>query len=40
MIVRDLDELNASGRYQEKAGVWTSARYLMKADDVGSYPIL
>ncbi len=35
MIVRDLDELKASGGYQEKAGVWTSARYLMKADDVG-----
>ena len=35
MIVRDLEELKASGGYQEKAGVWTSARYLMKADDVG-----
>lgn len=35
MIVRDLDELKKSGGYQEKPGVWTSARYLMKTDDVG-----
>lgn len=35
MIVRDLDELKSSGGYQEKAGVWTSARYLMRSDDVG-----
>ena len=35
MIVRNLDQLKASGGYQEKAGVWTSARYLMKTDDVG-----
>lgn len=35
MIVRNFDELKTSGSYQEKAGVWTSARYLMRADDVG-----
>lgn len=35
MIIRNLNELKASGGYQEKVGVWTSARYLMKADGVG-----
>lgn len=35
MIVRNLDELKASGRYAEKAGLWSSARYLLKDDNVG-----
>ncbi len=35
MIVRNLDELKSSGRYAEKEGVWTSARYLLKDDGVG-----
>ena len=35
MIVRNLDELEASGRYAQKPGVWTSARYLLKDDAVG-----
>ena len=35
MIVRNLDELKSSGRYAEKEGVFTSARYLLKDDGVG-----
>ena len=35
MIVRDLSDLKASGRYGEKPGVWTSSRYLLREDDVG-----
>lgn len=35
MIVRSLEDLKAEGRYQEKTGVWTSARYLLRDDDVG-----
>lgn len=35
MIVRSLDELKSSGRYAEKHGLWTSARYLLKDDGVG-----
>lgn len=35
MIVRNLDELKSSGRYAEKQGLWTSARYLLKEDGVG-----
>lgn len=35
MIVRSLDELKASGAYREKAGVWSSARYLVRDDNVG-----
>lgn len=35
MIVRNLDELKASGRYAEKQGLWSSARYLLKDDGVG-----
>ena len=35
MIVRDLNELKDTGRYAEKAGLWTSARYLLKDDGVG-----
>lgn len=35
MIVRHMEELKLSGAFQEKMGIWTSARYLMKADGVG-----
>lgn len=35
MIVRSLDDLKAEGRYRENPGVWTSARYLLRDDDVG-----
>lgn len=35
MIVRNLNELKSTGRYAEKEGLWTSARYLLKDDDVG-----
>jgi len=35
MIVRDLSELKASGRFVEKEGQWSSARYLLKDDGVG-----
>ena len=35
MIVRSLEELQATGRYAEKAGVFTSARYLLRDDQVG-----
>lgn len=35
MIVRDLAELEASGRYAEKPGSWSSARYLLKDDGMG-----
>jgi L-ectoine synthase len=35
VIVRSLEQLKASGRYAEKPGVWTSSRYLLKADGVG-----
>ena len=35
MIVRNLDELRSSGRYAEKAGHWSSARYLLRDDEVG-----
>ena len=35
MIVRSLQELKASGRYQENPGVWTSSRYLLRDDAVG-----
>lgn len=35
MIVRSLEQLKASGRYAENPGVWTSSRYLLKADGVG-----
>ena len=35
MIVRNLNELKSSGRYAEKEGLWTSARYLLKDDAVG-----
>ena len=35
MIVRSLDDLKDSGAYAENPGVWTSARYLLRADGVG-----
>lgn len=35
MIVRSLDQVKASGGYGEKPGVWSSARYLLKTDNVG-----
>jgi len=35
MIVRSLDNLKAEGRYKEKPGVWSSARYLLRDDGVG-----
>ena len=35
MIVRSLEDLQASGRYAEKPGVFTSARYLLREDRVG-----
>ena len=30
MIVRSLEDLQATGRYAEKPGVFTSARYLLR----------
>ena len=35
MIVRSLDDLKNEGRYREKPGVWSSARYLLRDDGVG-----
>ncbi|MGI9405810.1 MAG: ectoine synthase [Hyphomicrobiaceae bacterium] len=35
MIVRSLEDLKSQGRYREKTGVWSSARYLLRDDDVG-----
>ncbi len=35
MIVRTLDDLKAEGRYREKPGVWSSARYLLRDDGLG-----
>ena len=35
MIVRSLDDVKAAGSYGEKPGVWSSARYLLRTDDVG-----
>ena len=35
MIVRTLDDVKQRGSYGEKAGVWTSARYLQRDDNVG-----
>lgn len=35
MIVRTLADLKATGSFREKTGVWTSARYLMRADGLG-----
>ncbi len=35
MIVRTLAGLKEEGRYREKPGVWSSARYLLRQDNVG-----
>ena len=35
MIIKSIDDVKASGGYQEKPGVWTSTRYLLKDDGVG-----
>ncbi len=35
MIVRSLNDLKQSGGYAEKEGHWTSARYLLREDNVG-----
>lgn len=35
MIVKNLEDIKSSDGYQEKAGVWSSARYLLRGDDVG-----
>ncbi|MDG1368570.1 MAG: ectoine synthase [Acidimicrobiales bacterium] len=35
MIIRSIEDLQATGRYAEKAGVFTSARYLLREDQVG-----
>ena len=35
MIVKTLEQVKQSGGYQEKPGVWTSTRYLLREDGVG-----
>lgn len=35
MIVRSISDVKASGGFAEQAGHWSSARYLLQADDVG-----
>ena len=35
MFVRDIDDLKANGSYREKEGAWSSARYLLSADQAG-----
>jgi L-ectoine synthase len=35
MIVRTLEDLKQTGRYAEKPGHWSSARYLLRDDAVG-----
>ena len=35
MIIRHLEDLKKTGRYAEKPGHWSSARYLLRDDDVG-----
>lgn len=35
MIVRDTDDLKAMGSYREKPEAWSSARYLLSADNLG-----
>lgn len=35
MIVRNLEDLKERGNYAEKPGHWTSARYLLREDNVG-----
>lgn len=35
MIIKSIEDVKASGGYQEKPGVWTSTRYLLRDDGVG-----
>jgi len=35
MIIRHQDELEEQGRFKTKPGVWSSARYLLRDDEVG-----
>ncbi len=35
MIVRNIDDLKASGNFRENPGVWSSARYLLHNDGLG-----
>lgn len=35
MIVKSLDDVKSGHGYQENPGVWTSARYLLREDNVG-----
>ena len=35
MIVRDREALIQLGQFREKPSVWSSARYLLQADEVG-----
>ena len=35
MIVRSLEDLKKTGRWAEKPGAWSSARYLLRPDGVG-----
>ena len=35
MIVRSLEDLKAQGRFRERPGAWSSARYLLRDDGVG-----
>jgi len=35
MIVKTLNDIKSSDAYQEKPGVWSSARYLLRDDNVG-----
>lgn len=35
MIVRDTNDLKESGSFREKAGAWSSARYLLSSDQLG-----
>jgi len=35
VIVKSLDDIKSGGGFQEKLGVWSSARYLLREDGVG-----
>ena len=35
MVVRTLDDVKTRGSYGEKPGFWSSARYLLRDDNVG-----
>jgi len=35
MIVRTLDDVKSGGGFGEKTGAWSSARYLLRSDNVG-----